>query len=102
MARLETSEEKRQFGHAHGLSPEETDHVFAYATGMNVKPQEALDKPFIKSGLSAIRAQQRADQATPGPSARSPRVEGKTFSEMTADERRKNFTTVVGQVTGKK
>lgn len=94
--RLNLSEEKRQFGYDHELSPSETNEVFAYAIGHNIKPSEALDKPFIKSGLESMRSQARAEGATPGPSGRSPVVEGKPFGEMSKDDKRKNFPKLVG------
>lgn len=93
--RLNTAEEKRQFGHSNNLSPEETDEVFAYAKGAGIKPSEALSKPFVKSALENIRQNARASGATPGSSNRSPKVEGKTFQEMNDGERRKNFNAVV-------
>lgn len=93
--RLETAEEKRQFGHAHSLNPEETDHLFAFATGMNLKPADALNHPFFKSGLAASRQEQKNGEATPGPSRRAPTVEGKDFASMSNDERKKNFGAIV-------
>jgi len=98
LKRLELSEDKRQFGHAKELTPEETDHVFAFAQGTGLKPSEALEHPFVKSGLESLRRARKADGATPGPSSRSPVVEGKTFSEMNTDEKRKNFEKVVGAI----
>ena len=93
--RLELSEEKRQFGHAHSLAPEEADSVFAFAQGLGLKPKEALEHPFVKSGIAALRNEAKAANATLGPSSRSPVVEGKTFGEMSIDEKRKNFGKVV-------
>lgn len=95
IARLEQAEEKRHFGHVHNLTPEETDQVYAYATGAGLKASEALEKPFIKNALEAMRSEARANDATPGPSSRSPIVEGKTFHDMTIEEKRKNFPQVV-------
>lgn len=92
---LVLEKEKRQFGHANSLTPEETDNLFAYAIGMGLKPAEAMQHPFFKNGLEALRQQNKTDGATPGPSRRAPVVEGKTFQEMTIDERRKNFGKVV-------
>lgn len=96
IGKLELSEEKRQFGHQHGLSPEETDRLFAYSQGMGLKPNDALKDEFFKTGLEASRKKANADHATPGPSRRAPVVEGKTLKEMTTDERRKNFEKIVG------
>lgn len=98
---LKLEKEKRQFGHANQLTPEETDHLFAFATGSNLKPAEAMSHPFFKSGLEALRQQNKNDANIPGPSRRAPVIEGKTFSEMTNDERRKNFDKVIGGASKK-
>lgn len=92
---LMMAEEKRQFGYSKQLTPEETDHLFAYAKGSGLKPGEALDSPFFKNALIALRQQNRANDSTPSPSNRSPRVEGKSFGEMKRDEKEKNFSKVV-------
>lgn len=91
---LKMVEEKRQFGHRHTLSPEETDQVFAYALGMKLDPAKALEQPFIKSALEAMRATSRTNSATPGPSSRSPVVDGKTPKDMSHDDRRKNWNSI--------
>lgn len=93
---LKLAEEKRQFGHEHSLSPDETDRVFGYAKGVAKKPVEVLEDPFIKTGLQAFRQQNRATAGTPGASRRSPMVEGKSFHELPPEDRRKNFESVVG------
>lgn len=91
---LVQSEQKRTFAGLHGLSPEATDKVFAAAKGMGVSPEEAIKDNFVRAGVDALNSQARVHGATPGPSNRSPRYEGKTFAEMTPDERRKNFGNV--------
>lgn len=88
---LKTEREKRQFGHSHSLSPEETDRAFALAKGMGKKPTEILEDDFFKSGLQSLRDQQRAAGAIPGPSSRSPMVDGKSFSELKREDKIKNF-----------
>lgn len=97
LKRLEMSEEKRQFQFANNLTPEEADNVFAVASGMGIKPSEALTHPFVKSGLEALRQTNKARSATLSPSSRSPVVEGKSFKDMDAKERAKNFSQVVAQ-----
>jgi len=97
--RLEMAEEKSQFGHAKGLAPEETDHVFGFAQGMGIKPSEALDHPFVKNGLDAMRAAARAGSATPGPSSRSPIVEGKSWNDLNTEEKRKHFPDMVKSIS---
>lgn len=89
--RLTVVEEKRQFGHRNNLSPEQTDEVFAYAQGANIKPSEALTKPFVKNALESMFEQSRADGAIPGPSHGSPMVEGKPFRELKREDKVKHF-----------
>lgn len=95
VAELKTEREKRQFGHANDLTPEETDEVFAYSHGAKLNPSEALKKPFVQSALESLRAQSRADGAIPGPSNRSTVVDGKPFSSLTKEEKAKNFPQMV-------
>lgn len=85
MKKLELSEQKRQFGHEHGLSPQEVDKVFQ----INPNPdKETLEDPFVKAGLQAIRSQNRTEQNTPSPSGSSPSVRpSKPLNEMTPQER---------------
>lgn len=96
LMRVELSEEKRQFGHAHNLSPEETDAVFAFAKGNGLSNEDAFKHPFVRSGIEGSRRENRIAAGTPGPSSRVPKVEGKTFREMTPAERRKNWDKIVG------
>lgn len=91
IAKLELEAEKRQFGYKNGLSPEETDKAFAYAKGADMKPEDVLQDDFFKKGLDALRAQNGQDSNTPRTSRRLPKVEGKTFAEMTPEERKKNW-----------
>lgn len=101
LGKLETSEQKRQFGHANSLTPEETDNLFAFASGMGLKPADAMVHPFFKNGLAALRQEAKVNSATPGPSRRAPIVEGKTFGEMTDAERKKNFSQIVAGASRK-
>lgn len=84
LSRLEQAEAKRQFGYEHGLSPEETDKVFMLTPSPT---KETIEDPFVKAGLEAIRAVKRVNEATPSPSGRSTAHNGKTFAEMSPDER---------------
>ena len=93
--KLSVAEEKRTFGYHNGLSPEETDEVFAYASGAGIKPTEAKDKPFVKAAIDSIRAQRRAEGAVPDPSSDSIRVDGKSFAEMNDTERKQNMSKVL-------
>jgi hypothetical protein len=96
ISKLETVEQKRQFGYANGLSPEETDKAFAYAKGLEIKPEDALKDEFFKNALDSHRSSERQSGNTPRPSSRLPRVEGKTFEEMKPDEKRKNWAKLNG------
>ncbi len=96
VAKMETLEEKRDFGYRHKLSPEAVDNVFSYAQGRGKKPDEVLSDPFVKSGLSALQSQERTRNNVPGPSHRLATVEGKSFGQMSKDERRANFSKVTG------
>jgi len=86
---LKLESQKRQFGYLHGLSPEETDHVFR----INQNPtKELLDDPFIRGGLEAVKAKNKIQNATPSSSSvSSKKVDGKTWAEMTTEERKANF-----------
>lgn len=94
--KLELSEEKRQFGGRNQLTPEETDIVFAHAKGMGINPDDALKNSFMDTALKAYRRDKETNSATPGPSSRSPKVGGKTFSELSEKERKENW----GKITG--
>lgn len=95
IGKLKQSEEKRSFGHSESLSPEETDFVFATATGQGISAKEALKKPYVDAAIKAMRIQKRAEENIPGASNRAPRVDGKNWNEMDDKEKRKNFSTVV-------
>lgn len=86
---LKLAEKKRQFGYKHSLSPEETDRLFRYASDSD--PEEALKDPFFQAGLKEFRREKRVKEAIPSSSNRSAKVDGKTFSEMTPEERAKNW-----------
>lgn len=89
---LKLSEKKRQAGYKFGLSPEETDKLFAYAG--DTDPEQVLKDPFFQAGLKEVRAQKRVSDAIPSSSNRSTKVDGKSFAEMTEEERAKNWNKV--------
>jgi len=92
--KLSLSEQKRQFGYENNLSPEETDAVFR----LNPKPdKKTLEDPFVKGGLEAIRPKRRVEGATPSSTGKASTVNGKTFAEMNADERKANFEKIVSR-----
>lgn len=87
--RLEVIENKRQFGFENSLSPEETDAVFKFANGKPSK--ETLEHPFIKAGIESLRTQKRVESNTPSSSQRSSTFGGKSFTELSEDERKNAF-----------
>lgn len=98
LARLEKAEEKRQFGYQFGLSPEETDKVYSVTPNPT---KETLEDPFIKAGLEAIRRAKRVAGATPSPSSKTPKIGGKSWSEMSKEERAKNYGLAFKKATGR-
>ncbi|MCK9319383.1 hypothetical protein [Methanoculleus sp.] len=93
---LKMEAQKRTFQYANKLSPEQVDHIFAYAKGMGIEPKEALDKPFIKKVINEISNDEEASNASLAPSRRAPmQVSGKTFAQMTPEERKANFNSFV-------
>lgn len=95
---LKDESEKRRFGYAHGLDPEETDYAFGFAKGNGLAPDKVLEHPFFKAGLESHRKTKRNNDAIPGPSSRAPTIEGKTFGEMPKDDKAKNFSKVVAAI----
>lgn len=90
LSAIETIESKRQFGHMHGLSPEETDLAFRFANGKPTK--KTLSDPFFKAGLDGIRTAKKIAANTPGSSRRSNSFSTKPFSELTKEERKAAHT----------
>lgn len=86
---LKLIEKKRQFGYKNSLSPEETDRLFRYAGGGD--PGEALKDPFFQAGLKEFRREARVKDAIPSSGNRSSKVDGKSFAEMSPEERQKNW-----------
>lgn len=86
------------FGLEHGLSREEVTAIFK----INSNPsKETLNDPFVKGGLQAIRAKKAIENATPGSSKRSATVDGKTWTEMSKEEKAKNYSTVIAKSVGR-
>lgn len=85
VSQLELAERKRQFGYDNGLSPVETDRVFQ----INPNPtKEILDDPFVKGGLSAIKAKEKLSQNMPGASTGSGTfAAGKDLDKLSPDEK---------------
>lgn len=90
---LKLSEKKRQFGHENSLSPEETDKLFQYAGDKD--PSEALKDSFFQAGLKEFRNAKKVAGAIPSGSNRSTTVDGKSFKDMTPDERARNWSAII-------
>lgn len=98
VSQLALKDKMLDFGLEHGLSRAEVNAVFK----LNPNPtKETLEDPFVKGGLQAIRAKTSVQDATPGSSKRSPTVSGKTFAEMTKEEREKNWSTIITKSVGR-
>jgi len=91
LGNLEFSEAKRQFASQYGYTAEETDKLFAYAKGIGKEPHTIIDDPFVKTAITVLRQSKANADATPAPSGSTIVVEGKKWSEMSNDERKKNF-----------
>lgn len=100
LSKLELLEAKRQFAWENNLSPEETDKVFAI-TG-NKPSKDILKDPFVQSGLEGIRASKRVADATPSPSGRAKKYEGKSFDELSTDEQKQNYSDHVASLLKRK
>lgn len=105
---LKLSDQKRHIGYRHTLSPEETDLAFQMAGNDPAKTEELLDPKndspaakLFRGGLERLRTENSVSANTPGPSNRSPMVEGKTFGQMTEKERAENFDKVKGGLAKK-
>ena len=55
---------------------------------------ETLKDPFIAEGLKAIARKEQIDEATPQ-GGRTTTVNGKTWKDMSDDERRANYTKMI-------
>ena len=92
---LKQAEKKRQFGYKNSLSPEETDLLFRVAGDKD--PSEVIKEDDFKDLLAVRRTRNRVANAIPSSSARSTRIEGKSFKEMTPEERAANWGKIVPQ-----
>lgn len=99
LGNLELSERKRQAGFKLGLSPEETDTLFRFAGDKDI--DAAFNDPFFQSGLKETRRANRVKNAIPSGSNAAVKVDGKSFEEMTPEERKKNWGAVVASKTKK-
>ena len=77
------------------LDAEDVDEVIAYAKGKGISYEEALNSAVIKAHLKVKQHRAKIANATPPSSSKSTMVNGKTWSEMSEEERRKNYTTML-------
>lgn len=77
------------------LDAEDVDEVIAYAKGKGISYEEALNSQVIKAHLKVKQTREKIANATPHSSSKSTVVNGKTWDEMSEDERRKNYTTML-------
>jgi len=90
---LKEEAQKRIFQHANKLTPEQVNEVFAYAKGSGLEPKDALEKAFMKKVLTQMKTDDDNAKASLPPSRRSPiQTGGKSFKDMTVEERRKTFS----------
>lgn len=72
-----------------GYSPEEIDIAMRLAPGKSMS--EAITDPTAKAAIEGIRRERKMSNAAPEPSDRIPVHQGKSFNELTPQERQKNY-----------
>ena len=78
-----------------GYSKQEIDYMKAMARGRGQKSlSELAADPFVVAGINGLRAKAQTTAATPTSSSRPAMVtpSGKTFKEMSSDERKASFS----------
>lgn len=85
-----------------GYSRDEISEIVAYAKMHNLSLSEAKEKPFVKKAIEGLRAEAKADETTPAPSNRAFTVKGKTWKDMTREERKSNFERFSQSIKGSK
>ena len=80
------------FAEENGLSRVQAERVLKLEPNANA---ETLKDPFYAEGIKALARKERVDNATPGASSQVS-VNGKTFKEMTPEERAANFSKFTG------
>lgn len=79
------------FAEENGLTKAQARKVFEINPNATA---ETLKDPFIQAGLERIKRQDRVDDATPQ-GGRVTTVNGKTWKDMSDDERRANYTKMI-------
>lgn len=86
-----------------GHSRDEVEYMKAVAKHQGKKLTEVVNDPFIRAGVEGLRSKNKSQSATPSPSSRpnmSSSSKGKTFAEMSEDERKTNFDKVRSKFSG--
>lgn len=84
-----------ELGQKNKLSPDETEKLIRYSGTVNKDPNEALKDEDFKDILEVGRKRSRIANAIPSSSNRTTSVEGKSFKDMTPEERSKNWGKIV-------
>lgn len=88
---LAKEREMRKYAEENGLTFAQAEKVYSITPNPT---KETLNDTFIKAGLEALSRKERVENNTPG-SKSAPTVGGKTFREMTREERIANFNKFV-------
>lgn len=80
------------FAEENGLTRVQAERVLKLEPNANA---ETLKDPFFAEGIKAIARKERVENATPGTTVTTS-INGKSFKEMTKDERRANFAKITG------
>ena len=81
------------FAEEHDLTKAQAEKVLKLYPNANA---DTLKDPFVANGLKAIVRKERVEDSTPG-AGRATSVNGKTFKEMTDEEREANFSKFIPQ-----
>lgn len=83
------TEQKRQFGYANGLAPDEVDVVYRVVKNPRAKD---LNDAVVKGALDGFRAEKRRKANVPSPNMRPREVREKEEKNMTPAEKQERFT----------
>lgn len=75
-----------------GFNKEEITYIRKFADLNKVSMQEASKDPFVLGGVKELREQKKIEAATPTPSSGTKSEAPKPFSQMSKQEREKNYS----------
>lgn len=84
-----------------GHDADEINLISTMAKGLGKKPGEALSDPLVKSALEGMRIERKSKQAIPEPTTRVQVVDGKSFSELSKPEQKKNYNSTIETLVNK-